>query len=549
VPPLSLGWLNQTHLERERVAQQIAALQRVAALLVDAETGPRGFVITGQEAYLQPYRTAVEQLPEALNTLQLRYAGESPDERQQVERILDNARHKLVELAQTVQKRRAEGFAAVEPVVAEGTGQRYMDEVRRRVQELERSETQEFAELDRDLQAKVTGAIVFSLAGTAMTLVLLAYLARLMWDAMQQREKASRQLQEAGRELQLNMQALQSRNTEVSTLGEMARLMQTEMSVAEVLEIGGLFCGRLLPGTHGSVYLFRNSADLLERASGWGLGHDEPASMPPAACWGLRRGQPHLCNGPAGLKCEHYAGQEVAGFHLCLPLSAYGEVLGQLHVWADQPMPQQRLDEISTLLQTLGEQMALALSNAKLRQVLRDQSIKDPLTSLFNRRYMEETLQREVARARRNGTPLSVIVVDLDHFKKVNDTQGHPVGDVVLQGVAQQLQRALRASDVACRFGGEEFILILPECAKPAAAAKAEELCGRVRQLSFKEGGGALRVSASFGVASFPSDASLPETLLELADAALYEAKRSGRDRVVVAGSSIEKSPAGGDLN
>jgi diguanylate cyclase (GGDEF)-like protein len=162
---------------------------------------------------------------------------------------------------------------------------------------------------------------------------------------------------------------------------------------------------------------------------------------------------------------------------------------------------------------------------------------------------MEETLQREVARARRNGTPLSVIVVDLDHFKKVNDTQGHPVGDVVLQGVAQQLQRALRASDVACRFGGEEFILILPECAKPAAAAKAEELCGRVRQLSFKEGGGALRVSASFGVASFPSDASLPETLLELADAALYEAKRSGRDRVVVAGSSIEKSPAGGDLN
>jgi diguanylate cyclase (GGDEF)-like protein len=540
VPPLSLGWVNETRQAREVVDRQVQSLRRVESLVVDAETGQRGYIVTGREDFLEPYNVAMGELPPELSRLESRYAGESAEARELVARIVASTRLKVADLQRNVELRRRDGFQAAQQAVSSGTGKRYMDDLRRLVDGLVARQLEELAAIDAELTRKVTWSIAFSLGSTLLTFALLFYLGRVILHSMRARERAADALRATSEQLEEGVAALQRRNDEVLSLGEMSRVLQTEMSLVEALEVTSLYCHRLLPATSGAVYLFRNSADVLEHAGAWGDGATRhEAMMEPSACWGLRRGQTHVCTSASGLRCRHYANSAISGFHLCLPLMAYGEVMGQLHVWSDDPAAKAAAAATAQMAQTIAEQVALSLSNAKLRQVLRDQSIKDPLTGMYNRRYMEETLARELLRAQRTQSSLSVVVVDLDHFKKVNDTHGHAAGDAVLKGTGQCLQGAVRASDIACRLGGEEFILILPECPRDDAVQKAEELCARVRGLSFREAASAVRVTASIGVAAFPSDGSTAAAVVEAADAALYQAKRSGRNRVVTAGQQV----------
>ena len=157
--------------------------------------------------------------------------------------------------------------------------------------------------------------------------------------------------------------------------------------------------------------------------------------MAPHDCWALRRGQVHYCKERhSALHCNHYMAEEPRN-HYCLPLTAYGEVLGLLYI--SKPIKDGALvDQAMNLAEAISEQTALALTNAKLRQVMRDQSVKDALTGLYNRRFMEESLARELARSQRNGSPVSVIMLDIDHFKQVNDLHGHAGGDVALRMTA-----------------------------------------------------------------------------------------------------------------
>lgn len=546
VLPLSLRWLNDTRLARERAEERVQALEHAEKLLVDAETGQRGFIITGKEEFLEPYRVSSSALPVALEKLVQLYGHESQARRDTIAGVVDSTSRRMEGLAQTTQIRRTKGFAAAELVVTAGTGKHLMDEVRRDVGRLTALEVAQVALLDRELATKVERAIAISLGGTLLTLALLAYLGREVWMEVQAREKASRELEAESAKLERGMTTLRHRNVEISTLGEMSRVLQTEMSLVEALEVTGMYCGRLLPATSGSIYLFRNSADVLERASSWGQGEMRAVeTLEPNSCWGLRRGQVHRCMTAHDLRCRHYANADPEGtsLHVCVPLSAYGEVMGLMHVSCTEQATPEQAEEITRMAQTISEQVALSLSNAKLRQVLRDQSIKDGLTGMFNRRYMEETLERELARAQRQSTQLAIVVADLDHFKKINDTYGHPAGDAVLKAAALQLRNSVRASDVACRYGGEEFMLILPDCTKEAATLKAEEMCNRLRTLAFKEGTGPSQVTASFGVAAYPNDAVEAETLVQVADAAMYEAKRNGRNQVVVAGSAQLETP------
>jgi diguanylate cyclase (GGDEF)-like protein len=178
----------------------------------------------------------------------------------------------------------------------------------------------------------------------------------------------------------------------------------------------------------------------------------------------------------------------------------------------------------------------MAFANLRLRDSLREMSIRDSLTGLFNRRYMEETLTRELNLATRNETEVGMIIMDIDHFKVFNDEFGHEAGDEVLAGVAAALTRYSRVSDVACRFGGEEFMWILPNCSLENARLRAEELRHRVSALLISHRGLQLPgPTISCGVAAFPQHATTGDGLIHIADAALYAAKNGGRDRVVVA--------------
>jgi diguanylate cyclase (GGDEF)-like protein len=218
---------------------------------------------------------------------------------------------------------------------------------------------------------------------------------------------------------------------------------------------------------------------------------------------------------------------------MCVPLMAHGALLGVLSVIASDEStlngPRQRL------VSTVAEHVALALANLKLEASLRSQSIRDPLTNLFNRRYMEESLEREMRRAIRNRGSVGIIMLDIDHFKTVNDVHGHDAGDAMLRAIGELVQRSIRAEDIACRYGGEEFTLILPDAALQDAAQRADALRESVKHIAIAHRRQALpTVTVSAGVATYPEHGPTADVVLRAADAALYQAKVRGRDRVVL---------------
>ena len=199
-----------------------------------------------------------------------------------------------------------------------------------------------------------------------------------------------------------------------------------------------------------------------------------------------------------------------------------------------------------SLIAVLNDVSARSAAESQVRALnarLREQVIHDPLTGLYNRRYLEETLVRELARAQRNGQPVSVIMGDIDHFKAINDERGHLAGDEVLRALGALLLRNSRRSDICCRYGGEEFLLVLPGTAEATARERAERLRVCLATMEIGPDPDAIRATASFGVAWFPKHGPTAGELLAAVDRALYSAKQAGRDRVHCAGEPSEGTP------
>jgi len=220
-----------------------------------------------------------------------------------------------------------------------------------------------------------------------------------------------------------------------------------------------------------------------------------------------------------------------------VPMMAMGETLGMLHVIDTGEQVDAFNDDMRLrLLETTASQIASAIANLNLRAALHAQSIRDPLTGLYNRRYLEETMQREEMRAQRNNLPLSIIMADIDHFKNFNDTHGHHAGDLLLQAFGKELQAMVRGDDIACRYGGEEFLLILPGASLEKALERAEEVREAVRRIKVVFQGLPLpQVTCSFGVACYPQHGAHWPQVLQQADLAMYAAKHQGRNRSVAA--------------
>lgn len=290
---------------------------------------------------------------------------------------------------------------------------------------------------------------------------------------------------------------------------------------------------RLLPGFGGALYVFNNSRDRLDLALAWDMPDDFIAQemLSPSNCWALKRGKPHINSpGDATLCCAHY-GSQVASVEL--PMMACGQLHGLLIITdGEREGAFARLMGIRRLGRALSDSMSLALSNIALRERLRTQSLRDPLTGLYNRRYMEDALERFVSLGSRTGASTAVIMLDLDNFKKLNDEHGHAKGDAVLRDVAAQIVGCLRPTDVACRYGGEELVAILPDCSLEDALGKAEMLRERIESLGTSH---ACAISASLGVATVPETATSATDILPIADTALYAAKKAGKNCVVAA--------------
>lgn len=249
------------------------------------------------------------------------------------------------------------------------------------------------------------------------------------------------------------------------------------------------------------------------------------------ACAGLVAGAGlgTLLAGPSFTPETHWLTNLLGAFSIF----GYFMLIGLIAYHRSQVLHRAR-EEQRIIAQELKKQIE---ENSLLQQQLREQANRDPLTGLYNRRHLEDCLPREIARCQREGTPLSLILIDIDRFKSVNDRFGHGLGDRVICALAEYLMESCRGSDIACRFGGEEFLLLLPGMGSEAARARAEVLRQKFNQHPMEEAPAGLVLSLSAGVATRQEPVS-PELLIQIADEALYQAKESGRNRVVTAGHS-----------
>lgn len=311
---------------------------------------------------------------------------------------------------------------------------------------------------------------------------------------------------------------------------------------AEAYAIITRSAGRLFAGTSGALAVRgEGAAAELRVVATWGDPGALPATFPLDDCWALRRGEVHEVMEPSRIVlCRHLIDPRPPP-HLCVPLMVRGETLGLLHISVREALTAAPFGDLCTLAVAVGESIKLVLSNLRLQESLREQAIRDPLTGLFNRRYLDESLPRELQLSRRRDEPLTVALLDLDHFKRFNDAYGHEAGDAVLRAVGALLAGAVRAGDLACRYGGEELTLILPGAGLEAARARLDGLRQAIMQTRVPYQGGDLpTVTVSIGVTvAGVTVAGGQETdavaLLKRADAALYRAKEAGRNRVVAA--------------
>lgn len=350
------------------------------------------------------------------------------------------------------------------------------------------------------------------------------------------RKQAEAALQQANEQLTGWVNQLEQRNQEITLLGKMSDVLQACLTVEEAYSAIALLMQPLFPQTSGGIFLISASKNLVEAVATWGTALSSQELFTPNDCWALRRGRVHQSEGSQdGLGCKHIH-QSLPAQSLCIPMMAQGEAIGVLYLSCLQLTALTETKQ--QLAVTVAENIALALANLRLRETLKNQSIRDPLTGLFNRRYMEESLERELHRSARKQQSLGIIMLDVDHFKHFNDTFGHEAGDAVLRELGMFLQNHIRSSDVACRYGGEELMLILPETSLSVVQQRAEQIRVGVKHLQVQHRQSVGAITLSLGVACFPEHGLTGEAVIRAADAALYRAKKEGRDCVITASYS-----------
>lgn len=329
---------------------------------------------------------------------------------------------------------------------------------------------------------------------------------------------------------------LQRHNNWMVLLNEMNDLLLSVESREEAFAVIGNCAKKLFSPYSGGFAICADDSASCSFVAYWGDEIGTQSTFETKDCWALRRRAPHKVFDPTeNLDCKHYHGNG-AYPHFCLPIMVRGETLGLLQVVASESVAAKELDELYNIAMTMRESITLALSNLILRETLQKEAIHDPLTGLFNRRYLEETLTLELRNHQRNNEPVVVAMMDLDNFKSFNDEYGHEAGDIVLKEIGALLQRSLRGGDIACRYGGEELTVILGGSTLEHALPRLDSIRQMIMDLDLRCRDQVLRpITVSIGMSEARPNESDPATLLRRADAALYTAKQQGRNRIVVA--------------
>ncbi len=312
-------------------------------------------------------------------------------------------------------------------------------------------------------------------------------------------------------------------------LARMTQRLQGCESFEDVIKVAELFAPNIAPEIPGRLYILDTDPWQMRCVAQWLSPPEEADVFHPDNCWAVRRGLSHPpVNGEPDIACYHLS-ESQAHQSLCVPLIAQGEAIGLLSfsnvTSATAPS--------RAYLELMAEALGLALSNQRLRNALLEKALFDSLTGLRNRHHLDDALHTQMNLAVRNGTPLSCLMIDIDHFKAINDNYGHEAGDLVIKSVAAIIQRAMRDIGMAFRYGGEEFLVLLAGTNEETAMACATDIYNSVHLLTLRYGLAEMgQVDVSIGIASYPQHTQ-SDSLLRAADAALYRAKELGRSRIV----------------
>jgi diguanylate cyclase (GGDEF)-like protein/PAS domain S-box-containing protein len=348
-----------------------------------------------------------------------------------------------------------------------------------------------------------------------------------------ERKKTEDALQQAKKNLEAWVHELEQRTREMTLLSEMGDMLRACLTTDEAHTVIVRVAQQIFPVQSGALYVISPARNLVEAVAVWGDPTHIERVFSPEECWALRRGRVHWVeDARVGLVCKHLHHPPPESY-LCVPMMAQSQALGILLL--TQP-PNARLTEAKQRLAlAMAEHIAMALSNLKLHETLRSQSIRDPLSGLFNRRFMEESLELELRRSARNRRPLGMIALEVDGFHDLGRAYGEDAENTVLIEIGKLLQTIVRKEDIVCRFGDEKFAILLPQASLEVTAQRAESLRDMAKNLEILHREHLLNaITFSAGIAGFPDHGRTAEALIRAADAALQRALRDGGDRVIV---------------
>jgi diguanylate cyclase (GGDEF)-like protein len=517
--------LNQKQSQLVGLYQDAAQARRLQLLITDAQVSLRQWLLSGRVSDRDASLRGSDQLREKGRLLAVRL--HEPLIERGLPPVGELLEHKLRQRDHAHALAEEAGIDHARNLIAGPTSRSVGRQMLGVLEELNEALRAEQAELDHALrEGQAIGLVLIGTSSLAMLGLLLVSVGMLA-----RRRRAAEQAGEA----------MDRRGQDVATLFRMGELLQNSLTPEDIRRVVSHTAEQLLPDLSGAFYVFNNSRDRLDVLGIWGPGRlppNLPEHLAPDSCWALKRGRLHGRGIGDSLPCDHAEDDE--RLVLCVPMQARGEVYGLLQFYDDGTgllAPSQM-----ELAQALADGVSLALANLALREQLRNQALRDELTGLYNRRFLDETLPAMISQAERRAAPISVLMLDLDNFKQINDRYGHAIGDAVLREVGGLLLSRVRRMDVACRYGGEEIIVLMPDCAAMDAMARADELCRMVRALRDEARSTLPPVTVSIGVATWPDHGEAMGRVIEAADGALYRAKHAGRDRAMIA--SAATSPA-----
>ncbi|MDB5478420.1 MAG: adrA 1, partial [Alphaproteobacteria bacterium] len=496
----SFGRIKSQQVMVNHTYEVMKEVSSVTSKLKDVHAAHRDYAITGKDEHLGLYQSSVDEVQSHIDKLE-DLVSDNPNQMDRIKffrqksikhlQALHANLQSLKQIVQTPEQQKAQKdiFAHINA----GVNPQEVEDLHLVVHNMIKEEERLLALRQQAVNDAVDMTLLLGGAGLVACVILLLFVFGMMHNEASKRVKTEKSLQDALR----RMHILSTENELISKMGD---YFQSCRSSEEAYEIMRTNLPWLLPDSWGSVAIFNNSRNMIETKLSWGKPPSDLPDYTTDDCWALRLGHMHHVV-PGGVEpvCSHVLNVPDGGY-VCMPMQAHGDTLGVFYIAA--PEDNQFDDYQRQKATTVSEQFSLALANLRLQEKLRQQSIRDPMTQMFNRRYMEETMEREIIRATASKSPLSVMMLDIDHFKRFNDTFGHDAGDALIIEFARLVLSKVRKEDIACRYGGEEFLIMMPGMKLDDARAWAEELSNAVRHLQVKMNGTSLgQITMSVGLA------------------------------------------------